>query len=217
MSREQKVAQALLKVNAVGFSFNNPIRFKSGILSPIYVNNRNLPYYPAEWEIVIDELTDLLAEEDIKYDIIGSVELGGVSHASVIGFCLGKPSVIVRKQAKDHGMKERIVGGPVKDFPMFLFEDLVTMGSSSLEAIQVLREAGAIVNDCVSIVSYGFPEASIAFEKAYVKLYSLVPFFSIVEEALKMEKITEIQYENLYSWHIDPHGWTKEKESTVFK
>jgi orotate phosphoribosyltransferase len=213
MTREQKVAQALLKINAVGFSFNNPIRFKSGILSPMYVNNRNLPYYPVEWETVIDELTDILSEKKIKYDIIGSVELGGVSHASVIGFCLGKPSVIVRKQAKEHGMKERIVGGPVKDFRVLSFEDLVTTGGSSLEATEVLREAGAIVNDCVSIVSYGFPEASTAFDKANVKLYALVGFHTIVNEALQMEKITEAQYENLYSWHTDPHGWTKKQEA----
>lgn len=212
MTREQKVAQALLKINAVGFSFNKPILFKSGILSPMYVNNRNLPYFPLEWETVIDELTDMLLENDIAYDVIGSVELGGVSHASVVGYLLSKPSVIVRKQAKEHGMKERIVGGPVEGLRVLSFEDLITTGSSSLEATEVLRGAGAMVNDCVSIVSYGFPEASTAFDKANVKLYTLVGFHTIVNEALRMEKISEAQYQELYSWHADPHGWTKKRE-----
>ncbi len=213
MSREQRIARLLLQINAVGFSFDKPIQFKSGILSPVYVNNRILPYHPGIWETLIDEMTDMIDDVHIDYDVIGSVELGGVPHASVVGFYLGKPSVIVRKQAKDHGMKEQIVGGSVKGFTVLLFEDLVTKGGSSLEAVKVLREAGATVNDCVSIVSYCLPEAKKAFTDAQVELHSLVSFSIIIEEALKMEKITEIQSEVLYTWHRDPHTWTKKQEA----
>jgi orotate phosphoribosyltransferase len=217
MTREQKVAQILLSVGAVGFSFQKPIRFKSGILSPMYVDNRKLPYYPEQWDTIITESESMIRDKNLMYEVIASVELGGVSHASVLGFCMGVPSVIVRKKIKDHGAQKRIEGGPVVNKKVLSFEDLITTGGSSLESIKVLRDEGAIVTDCISIVSYDFKEAREAFAQANVELHTLISFSVIVQEALKMEKITEIQYENLYSWHIDPHGWTKEKESTVFK
>ena len=40
-----------------------------------------------------------------------------------------------------------------------LVEDLVTTGSSSLAGVQALRDEGAIVTDCVAIISYDFLEA----------------------------------------------------------
>ena len=51
---QAQVAQALLAIGAVIFTPNEPITFKSGILSPVYIDNRRLPFWPVQWGTVID-------------------------------------------------------------------------------------------------------------------------------------------------------------------
>ena len=60
MTYEQKVARALLSIDAVGFVKGEPIRFKSGILSPVYVDNRKLPSFPKYWKIILNGKKDLI-------------------------------------------------------------------------------------------------------------------------------------------------------------
>ncbi len=39
------VARALLDIGAVVFTPHAPVTFKSGIISPVYVDNRRLPFW----------------------------------------------------------------------------------------------------------------------------------------------------------------------------
>ena len=55
MNTEQKVATvvSLLKIGAVGFVPDNPITFKSGIISPVYIEIGILPFSSKEWKVII--------------------------------------------------------------------------------------------------------------------------------------------------------------------
>ena len=52
---------------------------------------------------------------------------------------------VVRKAAKDHGMRRRIEGPEVAGRRVVVLEDTSTTGGSPLEAVAALREAGAEV------------------------------------------------------------------------
>ena len=97
------------------------------------------------------------------------------------------PSVFVRKQVKDHGTKKMIEGGSVAGKRVLLIEDVVSAGCSSLAGVSTLRAEGAIVDDCLVILSYGFDEAKEGFEKANVRLHTLTSFPVILEEAKKQK------------------------------
>ena len=56
----EAVAKALIEIGAVGFSLHDPITFKSGIVSPVYVDNRRLPYHPRQWQVVIEGFQALI-------------------------------------------------------------------------------------------------------------------------------------------------------------
>ena len=58
------VAKALLDIKAVGFVPDAPIRFKSGILSPVYLDNRRFPFYPKQWHTIIESFIKLIAEKN---------------------------------------------------------------------------------------------------------------------------------------------------------
>jgi orotate phosphoribosyltransferase len=207
MDFEKEVAQALLNIGAVGFKPKEPVTFKSGIVSPVYCDNRKFPFHPNEWRKVIEGFKHLIVKEKIEADVIAGVEAAGIPHSAALGFFMDTPSVFVRKEAKDHGLKKRVEGGDVTGKKVALVEDLVSTGSSSLSVIEALRNEGAVVNDLIVIVTYGFKESEEAFEKANVKLHALTSFLIILDEALAMNKFTSEEKSIIEDWFKDPHGW----------
>lgn len=202
-----RVARALLEINAVGFSPDKPITFKSGILSPVYVDNRILPFYPAQWHTVVEGFETLIAVEKPIFDTLAGVAVGGIPHSSALAYSMGRPSVFVRKEAKEHGKQKRVEGGNVRGRQVLLVEDLVTTGGSSLDGINALRAEGAVVEHVLAIVSYGFAEAQKAFVQANIKLHTLTNFTAILEEALMMGKLGEAEIGVINDWFKDPYTW----------
>ncbi len=204
---QEQVARALLEIQAVVFAPHAPITFKSGILSPVYVDNRRLPFWPAQWQIAIEGMQQLIAARDITFDVIAGIAAGGIPHSAALAYTLKRPSVFVRKEAKEHGTRGQIEGGDVTNRRVLLVEDMVTTGSSSLAGVEALRAAGAIVTDCLSITSYGFAEADQAFEAAGVRLHPLAPFAIIVAQASQMGLFDTAALDQIEAWMRDPHHW----------
>jgi orotate phosphoribosyltransferase len=201
---EHHVARALLEIGAVGYNDTEPVRFKSGILSPVYVDNRRLPFYPKDWRVVIWAFAGLIASRAIEYNVIAGIETAGIPHSAALAYAIEKPHVFVRKQPKEHGMRNRVEGGSVVGMRVLLVEDMVTTGSSSLSAVQALRDAGAVVEDCLSIISYGFPEALMAFADARVNLHTLTNFNAILNAD---DFFTDEERATVLEWLDDPHRW----------
>ncbi|MBZ0294997.1 MAG: orotate phosphoribosyltransferase [Anaerolineae bacterium] len=206
-----ETAQALLQIGAVGFIPDNPITFKSGLLSPVYVDNRKLIAHPAEWHTIIENLLLLIQQAGIHFDIIAGIETGGIPHSSVLAYLLNKPSVFVRKTAKGHGKKQRVEGDDVSGKRVLLIEDLVTTGGSSLSGVEALRESGAMVEDCVAITSYGFDTAQTAFRTAEVKLHVLLPFETIARTAFESGYFSQETMTTIQGWLNDPHQWAEQE------
>ena len=204
---QQSVAKALLDIGAVGFSPAQPISFKSGILSPVYVDNRSLVFHPRQWRLIIDAFAAKITQSRLSYDVIAGVALGGIPHCSALAYQLGQPSVFIRKEDKGHGKGRRIEGGDVAGKRVLLVEDLVTTGGSSLNAVQALRDAGAKVSDVIAIVSYGFGESEAAFAAANVRLHTLTKFPAILDIALQRAQFSQADASLIRSWFDDPHNW----------
>lgn len=202
-----RVARALLEINAVGFTPEKPVTFKSGIISPVYVDNRVLPFYPSQWHIVIEGFQTLIASEQIPFDTLAGVAVGGVPHSAALAYVLGRPSVFVRKEAKEHGKQKRVEGGDVREKRVLLIEDLVTTGGSSLEGVNALRAEGAVVEHVAAIVGYDFAEAERAFASATLQLHTLTNFTALLEEGLMMGKLMPEQMTVVNQWFKDPYTW----------
>lgn len=199
------VARALLDAGTVTLRPRDPVTFKSGLRSPVYVDNRQLISRPASWHVVIEAFADRLPQaEDL---VIAGVESAGIPHSSALAFSTSRPSVFVRKAAKDHGLERRIEGGDVSGRHVILVEDMVTTGGSSLSAIEALRGAGATADDCLAIITYGFTEALDAFGTAACRLTTLTTFEVVVDEALAAGAIDEASADLVRRWLADPHAW----------
>ena len=203
-ARARAVARALLEAGTLGITPDEPVTFKSGLRSPVYVDNRRLIFQPAPWRTVVEAFVAELPAADV---VIAGVERAGIPHSSALAFSAAQPSVFVRKAAKEHGLTRRIEGGDVDGRRTILVEDMVTTGGSSLSAVEALREAGADVRDCFAIITYGFAEALEAFAAAEVVLTTLTTFETVVAEALRRGTIDEREARLVRSWLADPHAW----------
>ena len=203
-TRATAVARALLEAGTVELRPAEPVTFKSGLRSPVYVDNRKLIFQPRSWRAIIDGFAAALPRGK---PVIAGVEAAGIPHSSVLAYSAGLPSVFVRKEAKGHGLGRRVEGGDVSGRRTILIEDLVTTGGSSLSAIEALRDAGAEVADCFAIITYGFTEALEAFAAANVRLTTLTTFETVVAQALQAGSIDAREAELVRAWLDDPHAW----------
>jgi orotate phosphoribosyltransferase len=203
------MARLLLDIGAVGFSPREPITFKSGIVSPVYGDNRRIIYWPQQWQQVIAGLQELIAAQALEFDVIAGIATGGVPHSSALAFTLAMPSVYVRKESKDHGTQNRIEGGEIRGQQVLLVEDMVTTGGSSLNGVTLLRDSGATVTDCLAITTFGFPMAYHAFQVANVRLHALTDFYTIVQEGVSVGKLDASDIEIIEDWLHEPHHWAE--------
>lgn len=196
----RSVAQALLRIDGVKIDKSNLLVFKSGIKAPIYIDNRRFPFYPEAWKIVINGFIKTIEHKKINFDVVGGIESAGIPHSAALGYALGKPSVFIRKNTKDHGTKKMVEGGDVSGKTVLIIEDLVTTGGSSLHGVQALRNEGATVQDCMVITNYGFSDTASAFADQRVQLHSLTSLLIILEEGHTMKKFSDDQVATVLNW-----------------
>jgi orotate phosphoribosyltransferase len=197
----------LLEAGCVSIRPDDPVTFRSGILAPVYVDNRRLISHPSAWHTVIDALAGECAAWSPAVEVVAGVEAAGIPHSSALAFAMRLPSVFVRKEAKEHGLGRRVEGGDVAGQRTLLVEDMVTTGGSSLSAVAALREAGASVDACLAIITYGFAEAERAFADATVELRVLTSFGTLVEVAQASGRLDPAGAAVVRSWLQDPHAW----------
>lgn len=183
------IAALLLKHGAVALRPSKPFVWASGIRSPIYCDNRILLSYPKTRDLVIDGFIALIRKHGIRFDAIAGIATAGIPLASILADRLRKPLLYVRSAPKAHGKGNQIEGRFEKGSRILVIEDLVSTGKSSLDAIAALKKAGAKVNDCLAIFSYGFPVSQKAFRKARCRLRTLTDLDELLRVAIAMKKI----------------------------
>lgn len=201
------LAGHLLNYGAVSFMTETPMRLKSGLVTPIYVDNRSLTGHPDAWRDIIETMCSRISQLGLKFDIIAGVEGAGVSHSAALAYRLGKPSVFVRQRAKTYGDHSRVEGTPVKGKRVLIIEDHVSTGLSLLSAVEGLKAEGAIVEDCVAITSFGIDETTKLFQKENFTCHELLDFSLVLDKAVATGLIDEPKKALLLDWLANPWTW----------
>jgi orotate phosphoribosyltransferase len=181
MSISENVAQILLREKAVFLNPNNPFTWASGILSPVYCDNRILISNVKAREYIVNCFIEKI--KPLNLDLIAGTATAGIPWAAWIAHELKLPLVYVRSSNKDHGRQNAIEGKVEKGERAVLIEDLISTGKSSISAANKLEESGVHVDLIISIFSYQFHKTLENFNSRKLTTDSLSCFEDLAKVA----------------------------------
>ena len=202
-----KVAEILLKINAVVLSTKPPFRWASGILSPIYTDNRLLMSYPKDRDFIVNSFIKMIRKEKIKCNGFAGTATAGIPWAAWIAQKMNKPMVFVRQESKDHGKENKVEGAIEKGKTYVVVEDLISTGGSSLNTINAVREKNGIVENCIAIFNYELEKSGNNFESSNVRLHTLTNFTNLIKTAVAKKYIARDELSHIMDWKKNPEGW----------
>ncbi len=137
------------------YSDNPPFTLVSGRKSNYYFNCKPTTLDPEGMNLIGEILFWMLKDTDVT--AAGGLTLGAdpIANAlSVISFQKGRSikSFIVRKDVKDHGIKNSIEGNVQPGEKVAIIDDVITTGGSTITAISRAREAGLIADMAIVLI-----------------------------------------------------------------
>ncbi|MEQ6124694.1 orotate phosphoribosyltransferase [Pseudotenacibaculum sp. MALMAid0570] len=205
----KKTAELLLQIKAIKLSPSDPFTWASGWKSPIYCDNRVTLSFPSVRVFLKEEIAKIVEQQYGKPDVIAGVATGAIAIGVLVAQELGVPFVYVRPEPKKHGRKNQIEGYLESGQNVVVIEDLISTGKSSLNAVEALKEEGAVVKGMVAIFSYEFDVAADNFEKGNVNLTTLSNYTHLLEQAMDSKYISDQELETLQKWREDPGNWNQ--------
>jgi len=141
------LADELLSAGCIKFG---EFTLKSGLMSPIYIDLRQIITYPKLLEKIGQAYLPIL--EELKFDRIAGLPYAAIPIATAISLAGNYPMIYPRKEAKSYGTKAEIEGEYHAGETVVVIDDLATTGGSKFEAIEKLTGAGLVVKDVVVLV-----------------------------------------------------------------
>jgi len=207
MTNEKTVAEKLLQVNAVKLNPKEPFTWASGWKSPIYCDNRKLLGYPYVRDFIKSEMCNVIFEKFPEAELLAGVATAGIAWGAMAADQLKLPYIYVRPKPKEHGLGNQIEGYYEKGLKTVIIEDLISTGKSSLQVVDVVRNAGLDVIGMVSIFTYGFEAAATACSTAGVPTISLTNYPTLIELAIEKGTIDPEDQNTLLNWSANPSEW----------
>jgi len=205
------IAEKLINIESVKFSFENHFTLTSGLKSPVYVDCRKIISFLDEREFIMNEALNYFEKNKIKFDLVAGGETAGIPYAAIISEKIKKPMVYIRKKPKGFGQNQQIEGNFKEKEKAILIEDLATDGGSKVVFVEAMRKAGLIVNDIFVIFYYDiFNLENSVLSKLNVNIHSLCTWKDIISVIEKKNSYKENDIKNLKKFLSNPDDWRKD-------
>ena len=205
------IAEKLIDIESVKFSFENHFTLTSGLKSPVYVDCRKIISFIDEREFIMNEALNYFVKNKIKFDLVAGGETAGIPYAAIISEKIKKPMIYIRKKPKGFGQNQQIEGNFKEKQKAILIEDLATDGGSKVVFVAAMRKAGLIVNDIFVIFYYDiFNLENSVLSKLNVNIHSLCTWKDIISVIEKKHSYKENDIKNLKKFLSNPDDWRKD-------
>src|SRR5579863_6320730 len=207
-------SRILLETKAVLFSPDQPFTFTSGRVSPVYIDCRRLISFPRARRRLMDLAADLI-ERAIGHEALHAIaggETAGIPFAAWIAERLSLPMLYVRKQPKGFGRNAQIEGHFHEGDRVLLVEDLASEGTSKLNFVRAIRQAGGRIEDAFVIFNYGiFPKIDTSLAAEGITLLALATWWDVAATARRLGRFAPGQYEAVENFLKNPEAWSKSR------
>ncbi|NCN06162.1 MAG: orotidine-5'-phosphate decarboxylase [Spirochaetales bacterium] len=196
--RKTEVLEGLLEAQCFK---TGEFTLKSGDKSPFYIDLRLIMSYPTLLRLVAKAYADLLKRPglaDFTFDRIAGIPAAGLPLAAAVSLETGIPMIFPRTSVKDHGTKKTIEGLYKPGERVLLLDDLITTGTSKIEALKILRDQGLVVEHLVVLLERGV-QGRRDMEGAGVHLEAVAPvqdFFPLLESRGTIHAETRAELES---------------------
>lgn len=210
MDTTHTIAKGLLDIGAVKLSVDPTFTWTSGLITPIYCDNRLTISFPKERTQVVEALEYTISEQNLQFDVIAGTASAAVPWASFLAQKMNLPMVYIKHKSKGYGTNKTIEGTMQKGARVLIVEDLISTGGSATRAVQSCREEyNADVVGVLAIFDYEFKKAKQAFTETGVTLYQLTNFSTLVEVATQEGVLKEEDKQMVLNWSKDPEAWSE--------
>lgn len=188
-------SEFILKLKKTGAIKFGKFTLKSGVISPFYLDLREIISYPK----VLNGVVELLVEKvkNLKFDLIAGIPYTALPIATLVASKLNKPLIYIRKEEKSYGAGGKIIGKFQRGDNCLIIDDLITTGASKIESAEEFERVGVTVKNFVVIIDRSI-QGKIDLAKRNYKLHSLISLNDMVDVLKKNNlisngKIIEIQ------------------------
>ncbi|MFV0431785.1 MAG: orotate phosphoribosyltransferase [Alphaproteobacteria bacterium] len=203
-------AKMLLEIEAVHFRPNDPFILTSGRKSPVYIDCRKIISFPRVRSTLMDFAAATISR-DIGFERLQGIaggETAGIPFAAMVAERLGLPMQYVRKKPKGFGRGARIEGDFDEGDHILLVEDLTSEGSSKLNFIKALREAGAVSDYTFVIFYYDiFKNALDELKSENIQMSWLATWWDVLEVAKSSGNFTAGDLDQVEAFLYNPLEW----------
>ncbi len=214
--QKSEIASALLKINAIKLNPTHPFTWSSGIISPIYCDNRIALSHPSVRKLIVRTFVE--ASKSFKsIEMIAGVATAGIPWGAYLAEALDLPFIYVRSKPKAHGRKNKIEGEIIPKANILVVEDLISTGGSSIEAVKAIRDEGSNVLGVLAIFEYEFAKARDNFKAVDCRFKTLANYSQLLRIAENLNIISSEQKDILAKWRKHPENWWREVNNEVNK
>ncbi len=201
------IAELLLDIKAVTINVEAPYHYSSGIISPIYCDNRLIISCLEERKVIIDTFLEIIDGLDTPPDVIAGTATAAIPFAAWVSNRLDLPMVYARSGQKGYGKEHRIEGTLAPGQKVLFTEDLVTTGGGVLKSAEDVAKFNVEVIGVATIFEYGLPAATDGFKNAGLPKWSMADFVSILDVMSERGELSDDNRNIALDWQADPRGW----------
>lgn len=205
------MAKMLWEIGAVHFRADEPYKFASGMMSPVYIDCRKLISYPRIRSTIMDFAAATIMRDAgfEKFDCVAGGETAGIPFAAFLAERLSLPMIYVRKQPKGHGRNAQIEGHMPEGARVLVIEDLTTAGGSMFKFIDAIRAAGGIVDHGMALFYYGiFDEGALRFADGKVQFHHIATWRNVLAVARDQKLFDEKTLSEVEAFLDAPLAWS---------
>ena len=199
-ARVDALAADLLAAGCVRFG---EFTLKSGLVSPIYLDLRQLISHPAILRRTAQAYAALARSAGLAFDRLAGIPYAGLPIATALALELDRPLLYPRREAKDYGTRAAIEGAFAAGETALVVDDLATNGGAKIEAIQKLEAAGLAVRDVMVLIDRE-QGAGPALAEAGYRLHAVCTLRQLLEAWRRSAAITPTQFETVSQFLDNP-------------